>query len=852
MRRHLIHSLAPLLGLLLFGVALWALHHVLKGYHYHDIREQIRLLSPALIFLALGLTLADYGLLTCYDTLSVRYIRRPLAYRKICLASFVGYAVSHNVGFSALSGAPLRYRFYSAWGLSGVDVAKIVAFNGLTFWSGFLGLGGTLLVVAPEVLPYSGHLPLGSARVLGFLLLSLPIAYWVICFFHRREFRFRQWTMETPPGLLSVAQVGVSALDWSLACGVLYVLLPAEAGLDFPKLLGIFLFAQVAGLTSQVPGGLGVFETVVLMSLPPGAPTSAVAGALLVYRVVYYLVPLLLAVTLLAGYELLAQTRRFAGVAAELRSWGGAVVPSAMALAVFVVGAILLFSGVTPAIPARMNWLESFLPLPFLELSHFSGSVIGVGLLILARGLQLRLRTAYVLTMILLAAAAMVSLMKGGDYELSIVALILLLVLLPCRGNFYREAWVIRERFTPGWTAAIGLVVFAILWLGVVSYRNVEFSGELWWQFAFDAHAPRFLRATVGVMGVLLLLSLARLFRPGQPRPALPGRDELELAGEIVARSLHTDANLALLGDKGLMFSQSKSAFLMYGIEGKSWVALGDPVGPDSEKQELVWAFQELSERYGGQAVFYEVRQENLSLYRELGLSVIKFGEEGRVPLDSFTLEGGMHKELRRTVRKLEAAKVSFDVISTERVPSHMAELREVSDAWLAERQAREKGFSLGTFDVPYIQRFPAAVVRDASGKIVAFANLWLTQNKSELSPDLMRFHPSALGSVIEYLFIQLMAWGKQIGYRWLNLGMAPLSGLEDPALAPFWNRFGSFLFRHGEHFYHFQGLRQFKQKFVPTWESKYLASPGGLALPRILTNLTTLIAGGLTGTFKK
>ena len=121
-----------------------------------------------------------------------------------------------------------------------------------------------------------------------------------------------------------------------------------------------------------------------------------------------------------------------------------------------------------------------------------------------------------------------------------------------------------------------------------------------------------------------------------------------------------------------------------------------------------------------------------------------------------------------------------------------------------------------------------------------------------EFSVDLMRYLPDAPDGVMDYLFTQLILWGKQEGYAWFNLGMAPLSGLESRALAPFWNRLGSFVFRHGEHFYNFQGLRRYKEKFDPVWEPKYLASPGGLALPRILTNLASLISGGIKGVVTK
>jgi phosphatidylglycerol lysyltransferase len=143
------------------------------------------------------------------------------------------------------------------------------------------------------------------------------------------------------------------------------------------------------------------------------------------------------------------------------------------------------------------------------------------------------------------------------------------------------------------------------------------------------------------------------------------------------------------------------------------------------------------------------------------------------------------------------------------------------------------------------------AVVR-AEGRIVAFANILGAQGKVELAPDLMRYREEAPRGAMEYLFIQMMLWGSEKGYEWLSLGMAPLSGLETGPVASLWSRVGAAVFRHGEHFYNFQGLRSYKEKFQPVWEPRYLASPGGAALPFIFTNLSSLISGGIVGALKK
>ena len=130
----------------------------------------------------------------------------------------------------------------------------------------------------------------------------------------------------------------------------------------------------------------------------------------------------------------------------------------------------------------------------------------------------------------------------------------------------------------------------------------------------------------------------------------------------------------------------------------------------------------------------------------------------------------------------------------------------------------------------------------------MACTNIWCGADKTEISPDLMRYLPTAPRSVMEYLFVQLILWGREQGYEHCNLGMCPLSGLEARALAPLGARLGDFVFRHGEHFYNFQGLRDYKAGFDPEWRPRYLACPGGIALPMVLTNIATLVSGGLRG----
>ena len=286
-------------------------------------------------------------------------------------------------------------------------------------------------------------------------------------------------------------------------------------------------------------------------------------------------------------------------------------------------------------------------------------------------------------------------------------------------------------------------------------------------------------------------------------------------------------------------------------MQGRTWAALGDPVGPDDRLNTVIRLFLERCDDYGGVPVFYEVTPSHLHRYADFGLTFVKLGEEARIDLTSFSLEGGHRSKFRQVVRRLERDGGVFRIVEPAGVPAIMSELRAVSDDWLAAKAAAEKGFSLGFFHPAYLSRFPVAVIERA-GRIQAFANIWRGPRGCELSVDLMRHHRDAPRDVMEALFVHLTQWGKAQGYRRFSLGMAPLSGFEQSPVAPFWNRIGTFLYEHGESVYNFQGLREYKEKFDPIWEPRYLAYPRGPRLPLVLADVAALIAGGYRRIFFK
>lgn len=835
--------------LIAFGIAIWILWRALAQHSFEEVRDAIDALPLHRVIAAIGYTAASYVMLMGYDLLALRYVGKSVPLRNIALTSFISYAFTNTLGaggFGTLTGGSVRYRLYATAGLSGLEITAVIAFSVITFFVGLLVVGGLTLFFQPQALATLEHISTGVVRAIGLLMVAPAVVYLGWTLSKRRTLAVGQWRLRVPTVEIALAQIMLSAVDLALAGAALYELMPNSMNLGFPAFMGLYIIAIVAGVISHIPGGLGVFEGV-LIALLPGVDPALAVGALVLYRLVYYVLPLATAAALLAGSEIYGRRHHVAGAMRFLGDQWTRLAPQVTAFVALVGGTVLLISGVTPGIDERLTWAERMLPLPLLEASHLIASCVGMGLLLLSRALLRRVDSAYVLTMSLLVIGAVTSLLKGLDYEEALILAGSAVLLIPARRAFYRQGVLFGQKFTSEWIGAVTVVVAGTLWLGFFSYRNVDYAHALWWQFAFDADAPRFLRASVAMILVGMGYAVMQLLRTIPPVPPPPGAAHVERLLPVVAAAPDTRAALALLGDKHLLFSGRDDGFVMYGVRGRSWVSMGDPVGTGATQAELAWRFRELVDQHDGLPVFYQVDADNLSLYVDLGLSLVKLGDEARVNLTNFDIERAGFRDLRYGYRRSQREGATFEVLPASQVPALLPELRAISDSWLQERNTSEKGFSIGFFDADYLSHFPVALVRK-NDRIVAFANVWQGGDREELSVDLMRYRSNELYGVMDFLFVELMLWGKKDGYRWFNLGMAPLSGLEGRHLSPVWYRLGALAYRFGDQFYNFQGLRRYKEKFAPEWRPKYLASPGGLALGRVLIDVATLISGGMRG----
>jgi lysylphosphatidylglycerol synthetase-like protein (DUF2156 family) len=533
-----------------------------------------------------------------------------------------------------------------------------------------------------------------------------------------------------------------------------------------------------------------------------------------------------------------------------------ALAPTLAAILTASAGVMLLASGATPSDPTRFLLLLAFAPALLIEISHFFSSILGLVLLLLAFGLRSRLGAAWWAALFVLAAAAVLAIFKGLNWEETATLLICLLVIAPFHDAFPRKAALTRMEITPGWLLSAGAAIAGASLLGWWSFHHTEFADKSWIKVLQDHdEAARAIRASVAAAIVLLAVGVWRLMAtPATPAVVDDTDPEFDRVRAILAKAQDAEpaANLALLGDKRFLFSASGESFLMFGVRGRSWIALGAPVGKREERMELFWRFRELADAHAARAGFYALGPDDLPDTVDLGLAIQKTGESAAVPLEAFSLAGRRREVLRRNWRKAGEGGAAFEVLPVGAAVAVMDDLKAISDDWLSHHAGGEKSFSMGGFDARYVAEFPVAVVRGDEGKIVAFATLWTTAHKASFSMDLMRYSDEAPKNVMDYLFVELLQWGKDEGYQAFEFGMAPLAGLDDRPLAPIMSRVGRLLYERGEEIYNFQGVRRYKDKYDPVWQPRYIAAPQKWAIPFLLADIGLLSSGGVTGLAKR
>ncbi len=532
-----------------------------------------------------------------------------------------------------------------------------------------------------------------------------------------------------------------------------------------------------------------------------------------------------------------------------------------------LVGLVNVVSAVSPSLPGRVRWLMPLFPFPIRAGGHVFAALTGFLLLTLAANLLRRKRVAWLLTVALLGISIVSHLVKGLDYEESLLAIVPLIQLIVMRKTFTARSD--RPSIFQGIRVLIEALIFTVAY-GTVGFYILDgrfnVNGEpvnfgllasieqtLAIFFTEDnaglepttRYSAFFINSIYIVGAATLAYALFMLLRPvllrGDPATIAERRRARDLIDRYGQTSL---ARLSLLKDKSYYFSPSGQSVIAYVAKGRAAIALGDPIGASDDRVEAILSFSQFCDLNDWFPAFYETSADQLERYCALGFQQIQIGEEAIVDLTTFTLKGKAAQNLRTALNRSAKAGYRFNLYESPIQPELFQQLKPVSDEWLKDKQGSEKQFSIGWFDENYLRDCLIAVVYDADNRVVAFANLLSGYNRREVTIDLMRHRLDAEKGTMDFLFVSMFQHFKEADYDSFNLSLSPLAGVGAKPSARRVEKALNYLFNHLNQFYNFKGLHQFKEKFQPRWEPRYLVFPSRSALPEVILGLVRADSG--------
>ncbi|MGL4990907.1 MAG: bifunctional lysylphosphatidylglycerol flippase/synthetase MprF [Sarcina sp.] len=605
------------------------------------------------------------------------------------------------------------------------------------------------------------------------------------------------------------------------------------------QILIIYLFSRIIGFISFLPAGIGVFDLVILISLSNfGVPKDFALISVIVYRLSYYVVPLLITTIIFITNTWSTLNLKYNSLPKILL---GKVSFTALKILVFLSGAALLLSTALPQVFFKIKEIYFLSSATELHYSRNLVVIVGFLLIVMSKSIKYRSKSIFITTLLFLIVGSFIIIAKSFNYIAAGYLLIVAIILFLSKREFHRKGFVVSLEDII--TTSLLLLFFWIIYI-VVGYPNIPFKDlTVRTDFMASMHHYRTIFQIGTAAFLISILFFCAMYLLGKHTNRIPLTTVSERLDDIKDfLKTHNGTSLThliYLNDKYVFFSKDKKGMIQYSISLNKLIVLGNPLGDRDNLNNLIEEFFDFATLYGYVPVFFEVSSSMLDILHDYGYEFMKLGEAAIVHLDEFTLSGQKMQKVRTCCNKINKAGYSFEVINGNIDTELMKELKEISDTWLNGK--KEMGFSMGFFDEDYIKRAPIGLVRDENNKLKAFVTTMPTYGDNEtFCSDLMRYSRETPRGVMDYMFANLLMWGKENGYKYFNFGVSPLANVGFSKYSFLTERFASQIYYHGKIFYSFEGLKNFKGKYAHSWEPKLLAHRNRFSLPvtMLQTNL--------------
>lgn len=638
--------------------------------------------------------------------------------------------------------------------------------------------------------------------------------------------------------------MSISILEWITTILLIYGLIVILGiKVTLVQFAPVYIKAIIIAIISMVPGGAGTFDLTLLVGLKKfNVQSEQILLLLILYRISYYIVPLLIGVILYIT-ELYNNTN--SEIKELMSRINSKIASTILTLTVYITGILLIF------------WIEidiskvihrsSIFKINILDFALYLSIVLGFLLVVLASILNTRTKKVYYILVTSFALITLLTMTVIKSFTSYLVVIIGWLLIILSKNRFYKKGFIYTWKSAMKSICSV-LILFTIsLIVNSPSYSqlnsldinsldinsiNINFNSEEFNSEEFDlskidieeskAYVERiiisiFLGVIISISLVIILLNINRFNK--FPKEKLNKEKIKEIISKHGGSSL---AHYVFVGDKYVYINDTEDVFFQYQIISDKIVILGNPIGNKNSFFNATREFYDLADLYGYTLVFTGVDINIFPELHDMGYDFMKLGQEAIVKLEDFSLAGNKNKSKRQAVSRIDKAGYTFSIEEPSFTDELFKELKDVSDEWLNGK--KEKGFCVGYFDREYIEMDKIAIVRNAEGEIKAFATIMPMYDNKTLSVDLMRFKDIQLNGIMDFIFVNLFEYSKENGYEFFNLGLVPLAEVGESKYSFIREKIAYQIFINGNFIYSFKGLKKFKDKYASDWNEKYIA----------------------------
>ncbi len=757
------------------------------------------------IMITVFLGIVSYIPLSFYDFILKRKVGINLNNKTLYKYSWIASSLSSLLGFGGATSLAFKQNFYGKYVNDKKkllkEISKIVALN-LT--------GLSLICIVYVFLQFNNLLSLGIIKY-PIIILALYVPVLIIFLIYKYI-----KTKEKSEFIYTLVTILISFLEWITTVFLIYSILKITGSkVHFISILPVYIESAVIGIISMIPGGIGTFDLSFITGLSElRVPIEQTFLVIILYRISYYIIPAAIGIFIYFRDFGKNLNRRLNNLPKQIVS---KIAYKSLIILVFLTGAIIVLSSIVPEEIFKIRFLKSLFEKQLVGTSLIVSIVLGFLIILSSLMLRYKAKIIYKATIIFLGLGAIFTFSGGININKIMFIVLVIYILYLSKERFYRKDFIVTTKniFTD--------FIISGMFFTLYFYLTKGFSRYIRFNHIAASYEPIY---RIGIFScVIFIVAYVSIYFISKVK-AIPTKtyDECKEDVDNILSKYKGSAltHLVFVGDKYVYFNEDKDVMFQYKVFKDKLFVLGNPIGNKDKLLEEIENFSAFGDEYGYTPVFYQVEDYMINYLHSNGYDFIKLGEEAKVEVETFEVVGNKMKSLKNSKNKVIKDGYTFEVLNPPFTDNIFKSLKNISDEWLDGR--KEKGYSVGYFDEYYLSKAPIAIIKNSDGEIKGFSNIMYMYDNESVSVDLMRFSKNSPRGLMDFMFISIIEWAKENGYKYFNIGMAPLSNVGVSKYAFLGEKIALQIYEYGQFIYSFKGLRKYKEKFTDVWEPRYMA----------------------------